>query len=131
MTTILIDRDIEGQAERLWETLATDGWLALVDLRRVTFAMVGLPVNSPDRVVWRYAQTHGMYLLTNNRNSKGRDSLGQTLSDEATAASLPVLTIGNAKRLADPDYRTRCAARLAEVTLYPALYLGAGRIFIP
>lgn len=131
MTTVLIDRDLEGQAALLWATLAAMGWLDLVPLRRITFDMVGLPPNSPDRLVWRFAQAQGLLLLTNNRNAKGKDSLQQTIGEESSTALLPVLTIGNRRRVADPAYRFRCAERLVEVALYPERYLGAGRIFIP
>lgn len=54
MITVLVDHNMEGQATILWGTLATEGWLDLVPLRLVTFREVGLPVDSSDRVVWRF-----------------------------------------------------------------------------
>ena len=72
-----------------------------------------------------------MILLTSNRNMKDADSLEQTLREENTPASLPVLTIGNVDRLNTKMYRERCAAQLLEVVVYWENYLGTGRKFIP
>jgi hypothetical protein len=129
--TVLVDHDIEGQAATLWRTLAAEGWLDLVPLRLLTFADVGLALDSSDRMVWRSAQAHGMLLLTNNRSMDEEDSLEQTLREENTPQSPPVLTVGSAARLEDQDYRERCALRILEIVLYLERYLGARRIFIP
>jgi hypothetical protein len=94
MITILADHNIEGQALLLWGTVGAAGWLELVPLRLVRFAEVGLPHTSSDREVWRFAQANQMYLLTDNRNMEGGDSLEQTIRDENTEMSLPVVTIG-------------------------------------
>jgi hypothetical protein len=72
-----------------------------------------------------------MYVLTDNRNMEGDDSLEQTIRDENTAASLPVMTIGRVERLSERSYREACAARLLEIVLYPEDHVGAGRLFIP
>ena len=52
---------------------------------------------------------NGMILLTSNRRRREEDSLEQTLREENTATSLPVLTIGNAERMIERRYRERCA----------------------
>jgi hypothetical protein len=129
--TILADHNFEGQAALLLAAIATEGWLDLVPLQLRTFADEGLPIGSRDRVIWRYAQAHGMVLLTDNRNMKGADSLEQTFREEGTPTSLPVLTVGNAQRLTERDYRVRCAERLVEIILDLELYRGVGRLFIP
>ena len=49
--------------------------------------------------MWRFAQTHVMMLLTHNRNMNDDDSLEQTIRDENTPRSLPVVTIGRVDRL--------------------------------
>jgi hypothetical protein len=85
MITILADHNIEGQAVLLWGTLGAAGWLELVTLRLARFAEVGLLHTSNDREVWRFAQANHMYLLTDNRNMEGSDSLEQTIRDENTA----------------------------------------------
>ena len=131
MNTILVDHDIEGQVLILWGVLAAEGWLDLCSLPLVTFAVVGLPVDSSDRMVWRFAQTHGMVLLTHNRNMNDEDSLEQTIREENTPLSLPVITIGRVERLRERSYRERCVVRLIEIGLEIEQYLGTGRIFIP
>ena len=131
MITILVDHDIEGQALTLWGTLAAEGWLTLLPLQLVTFAQIGLPVDSSDRTIWRTAQARGMVLLTHNRNMRGDDSLEQTIREENTLAALPVVTIGRIDRIRERSYRERCAVRLVEIGLDIETYLGVGRIFIP
>jgi hypothetical protein len=91
----------------------------------------GLSTDSSDRVVWRFAQAQKMVLLTDNRSMKGEDSLEQTLREETTPTSLPVITIGSSDRLTQRDYRERCARRLLELVLDLDRYLGVGRLFIP
>ncbi len=131
MITILADHNIEGHALTLLGTLAKAGWLELIALRVVTFADIGLQYTSNDREVWRFTQANAMILLTDNRNMKDQDSLEQTIRDENTTTSLPVLTIGNSKRLDEAAYRDRCAERLLEIGTNIEKYLGIGRIFIP
>lgn len=92
MISILADHDIEGHAYSLFGVLGAEGWLEMVDLRLVTFTEVGLPFNSSDQAVWRFAQESGMILLTNNRNMDGEDSLEQTLRNENTPSSLPIMS---------------------------------------
>ncbi len=100
-------------------------------LRLVRFVEAGLAHDSSDRVVWRFAQAHHMLLLTDNRNMDGVDSLEETLRDENSALSLPVLTIGRIDRVFERSYRARCAVRLLEIVLDLDTYRGTGRLFIP
>ena len=131
MITLLSDHDIEGKVFLLWGAVTTTGWLEMVPLRLLRFRDVALPPDSPDRAVWRFAQANGMILLTNNRNMAGIDSLEQTIRDENTPTSLPVITIGDFDQVTDRAYRERCAARLVEIVVYLDDYLGVGRMFIP
>lgn len=131
MITLLVDQNIEGNVVSLWGILAKDGWVDLIPMRLVTFADVNLPVDSDDRVVWRFAQQHRMLLLTDNRNMKGDDSLELTLREEVAANSLPVITIGSRARLDEHDYRQQCAYRLVEIVIDLDFYLGYSRLFIP
>ena len=128
---ILVDHDIEGLAVMLWGTLAAEGWLELVPVELVMFTDVGLSIDSNDRSVWRFAQANRMILLTNNRNMTGDDSLEQTIREENTMTSLPILTIGNVDRLDERAYRERCVSRLVDIVLDLENYLGTARIFIP
>jgi hypothetical protein len=129
--TIHVDHNMEGHATLVWGALAAEGWLETIPLRLVTFAEVGLPPNSSDREVWRFAQAQRMILLTDNRSMKGQDSLEQTMREENTSTALPVLMIGRLDRLDERDYREQCAMRLAEIALDVDEYLETGRLFIP
>ena len=129
--TILIDHNIAGQARLLRDILAETGWLDLLSLRLITLAEAGLPVNSSDTVVWRFAQQHRMLLLTDNRRMAGNNSLEETIRTENTSASMPVITVGNRQRLRGRSYREACASRLVEIILDLDQYLGTGRVYIP
>lgn len=131
MTTILVDHNMEGDAALLWGAIVKDGWPEIVPLQIVTFGDVNLPVDSDDRTVWRFAQAQRMPLLTDNRNMKGDDSLEQTIREEPTADSLPVVTIGSLDRMEESDYRQQCANRLIEIVVDLDHYLGYSRLFIP
>lgn len=128
----LVDHNIEGHAMALYGSIASQGWLAILPIQFVTFQEVGLSIKSNDRVVWRFAQANNSILLTANRSMKDEDSLEQTLREENTLFSLPVVTIGNTDRIMkDFKYRDRCVSRLVEIVLEIDNYRGARRIFIP
>ena len=131
MMTILVDYNMEGQAAMLWDALVREGWQELLPIQMVMFADVGLAPNSPDREVWRFAQTHHMLLLTNNRSDNEEDSLEQTIREENTATSYPVLTIGRLDRIKERRYREQCVERLIEIFVEIENYLGIGRLFLP
>src|SRR4051794_33962371 len=121
---------MEGQAERLLETLKAGGWLELEPIRIVALDEVGLSAGTDDRTIWRFVQEQQMVLLTGNRNMKGEASLEQTLREEGTPTSLPVITIGSVDRLTESAYRTACATRLVEIILDLEIYRGARRLYI-
>ena len=127
----LIDYNLTGDAVLFWGTLSAVGWLDLLPIRFFTFHEVDLPMNSSDRTVWHFAQSNQMILITANRNMKGEDSLEQTIREDNTPTSLPILTIANPDRLDESIYRQKCGTRLIEVVLDLENYLGVGRIFIP
>jgi hypothetical protein len=129
--TILVDHNIEGQALMLWGSFVAEGWLALMPIVFTRFTDVGLAFDSSDRTVWHFAQDHGMLLLTDNRSQRGAESLAQTIREENSLTSLPVLTIGNVARIVERTYRAQCVTRLLEIVLDPENYLGTGRLFIP
>jgi hypothetical protein len=128
---VLLDHHMKKQGILLWATMGNEGWLKLLDIPMLTFDDVGLPINSNDREVWRFAQTQQLILLTGNRNKDGADSLEQTIRNENTSNSLPVITIGIVDRLEESTYREQCAERLVEIILNIENYLGIGRIYIP
>lgn len=131
MVTILADHNIEGQALLIWRNISSEGWPELLSLRMTLISQVGLPEDSGDRTVWRFAQQNAMVLLTANRNRKGEDSLEQTIIEENDLLSLPVITISSVDRLKDRRYRKRCVDRLLEILVYLENYRGAGRLYIP
>jgi hypothetical protein len=131
VTDILVDHNIEGQAALLWSTLQSQGWLDMVPMRLVRLSELALPFSSSDREIWRFAQARRMLFLTANRNMEGEDSLEQAIRDSNDASALPVITIGDVDNMDDAAYRSRCAARLAEIVVYLDTFLGVGRLFIP
>ncbi|MFN6514953.1 MAG: ACP S-malonyltransferase [Nostoc sp. CreGUA01] len=128
---VLVDYNLKGYVVLLQGTLASEGWLNLLSIRFMMLEEVGLALDSSDRVIWQFAQANQMLLLTANRNAKGKDSLEQTIREESTTTSLPVITIGSLDRLIEREYREQCSARLAEIVLYIENYLGVSRLFIP
>ena len=122
---------MKKQGILLWATMGNEGWLKLLDIPMLTFDDVGLPTDSNDRDVWRFAQDKQLILLTGNRNRDGADSLEQIIRNENTPNSLPVITIGIVDRLEERAYREQCAERLVEIVLSIENYLGVGRIYIP
>lgn len=128
---VLVDYNLKGYVVLLQGTLASEGWLNLLSIRFMILEEVGLAVDSSDRLIWQFTQANQMLLLTANRNAKGKDSLEQTIREEGTPTSLPVITIGSIDRLIEREYREQCSARLAEIVLYIENYLGVSRLFIP
>jgi hypothetical protein len=128
---ILVDHNIEGLALMLWDIIAKEGWLEFCNIKMLMFSDVGLNTTSNDREVWRFAQHNHMILLTANRNMDGKDSLEQTLRDENTLTSLPVITIAREKRLKESNYREQLVESLLEKIIFLDNYKGTSRIFIP
>ena len=128
---VLVDYNLNWEAVLISGSLTSGGWLDIVSIRLVTFADIGLPANSNDRVVWQFAQANRMLLLTANRNAKGRDSLERVMREENTPTSLPIITIGDRERVSEYDYRNSCVERLVEIVLDLQDYMGVGRLFIP
>jgi hypothetical protein len=131
MTTILLDYNLAGYRKLLLSAFAANGWLELMPLQVIIFADVGFAMETADRVIWRFVQEQRYLLLTNNRNMTGPDSLEQTIREELTADSLPIITIGNLDRFKERLYREQCATRLAEIVLDLNTHLGNSRLFIP
>ena len=127
----LLDHHLKKQGILLWATMGGEGWLKLLEIPMLTFGDVGLPINSSDRSVWRFAQEKQLILLTGNRNSEGEDSLEQTIRNENTPSSLPVVTVSVVSRMEERAYREQCAERLVEIVLNIENYLGIGRVYIP
>jgi hypothetical protein len=59
MIKFLADHNMEGQAELLWGTMNTEGWLELYPLQLIMFAEVGLPKNSNDAGIFAEQRNAG------------------------------------------------------------------------
>jgi hypothetical protein len=73
----------------------------------------------------------GVLTILVDHNMDDEHSLEQTLRDENTLTSLPVLTIGSLDRIGDRGYREQSAMKLFEVVLDLDRCRGRGRIFLP
>lgn len=134
MQVILSDHNCEGQAQAIFDVLTYRGtWLELAPMELSWFRDVHLPATADDEDVWHFCQKHGYILLTGNRRTDDREkSLEFVIQRLVKSDSLPVLTIGNLKRInADLGYRERCAERLAEIVFSLERYLGSGRLYLP
>ncbi len=72
-----------------------------------------------------------IFLIDQNLEGYGQDSLEQIMREENNSTSLPVITIANLTRFDERDYREECIERLIEVSMYIDNYLGSRRVFIP
>ena len=134
MQTILSDHNCEGQAKAIFDALLYDNtWLELVPMQLKWFQQIGLSNKATDEEVLRLCQEQGYLLLTGNRTADdGEASLELSVRRLITPDSLPVLTIGNLRRVnADPAYCRACAERLAEIVDELHKYRGVTRLFIP
>lgn len=129
--TILADHDLEGFDVFIEAGLKETGWDQIFKAEFKRLRDYGLPDHYPDQEIWRFVQTQGLLLITNNRNNAGADSLEATIQRENTLASLPVITVSDKDALAQAAYRQRVAESLAAVILYLDDYRGAGRLFVP
>ncbi len=127
----LVDYNLTGYVVLFQGTLAGEGWLELLSIRFLTLEEAGLAPDANDRLIWRFAQSNRMLLLTANRNAKGENSLEQTIRQEGNSNSLPVITVGNLDRLIERQYREECSLRLADIVLSIEDYKGVGRLYIP
>lgn len=108
-----------------------DFWTYL-DLRIVTFKDIGLDPSERDKSIWQFCQEKQLYLVTNNRNDDGPDSLEATIKSFNPPASLPVFTIGDADRvLVEREYADRVTDRLFRYLLEAENIRGTGRLFLP
>jgi hypothetical protein len=131
MITVLLDNDISGHRELFTGTVISTGWAEYALLEFKTLTETGLTRETTDREIWRHCQKHGFFLLTGNRNQEDPDSLEQTIQDENTPDSLPIMTISDPQRIVEADYRERCIHSLIEIIIYLNNYLGSARQYIP
>jgi len=132
---LLPDVNIEGHVVRLVGLMRTAYWRDLwdhLDIRLRTFQDVGLSPRDSDLQVWQFCQQHGLYLLTNNRNDDGPESLTAAIRALNTAASLPVFTLSDADQVCrSKEYAERVVESLYDLLLRVDSLRGTGRLFLP
>ncbi len=122
---------MEGPASILWGMLAVEGWLSFFPIQMVALGQL-LPEVVSDQVVWRFAQAHGMILLTGGHCLEAGDELEQMIRTELGPRTLPVLTVKQVSSLLNNRYyQEHCLDSLLEVFENVERYRGVGRIFIP
>ena len=133
MQIILSDHNCEGHANTIFEALKIHGFFPTFAMKLITFEQAGLHPKASDREVWNFCQERGYLLLTGNRTADdGTKSLEHVIHAFVKADSLPVITIGNLRRvMADPDYCFQCAENLAEIVLDLDELRGTTRLYIP
>lgn len=102
MIVLLADVNIEGHVRRLVARMQAEPWREFweyLELSLMTFHDVGLAPTDPDSLVWQRCQERQLFLLTNNRNDDGPDSLEATIRTRNDPICLPVFTIGDADEI--------------------------------
>ena len=132
---LLADVNVEGHVARVAALMQTDYWRELwdyLDIRRHTFQDANLSPNNTDAHVWKVCQEQQFYLLTNNRNDDGPDSLEATIRTHNAATSLPVFTFSDADRIyQSKDYVDRVVESLFDQLLRIDTLRGTGRLYLP
>ena len=135
MLRVLADHDVEGQVQALVRLCSSPEWAELwesLGCRVESFELLGLPHDTVDSKVWQFCQELGIVLITGNRNAEDDTSLEMAIRSFGTSRSLPVITIGDSKRLMkDRDYAEAAAAQLIQTLMDLESLRGTGRLFIP
>jgi hypothetical protein len=135
MEGLLADADVRGHFAVILRVMQSSEWRMFWDhlgIKTYSFEALGLSLKTSDAEVWRTCQKRNLVLVTGNRNQDGPDSLEATLRQENEAASLPVFTLSDARRVSrSKNYASRVAQRLLEYLLDIEKYRGAGRLYLP
>jgi hypothetical protein len=133
--TILLDEQLTGYVGYFRSLAESDAWTAIAELlgvRFTNFPEISLAAGTVDRDLWYFCQAQGMYLLTDNRNQQGADSLEEAIRQYNTPASLPVFTVSDRDRFAnDRAYAERVIESLFERLIDANNLVGTGRLFLP
>jgi hypothetical protein len=131
----MADHDVEGQVQVLLRLLTAAEWFDVwqeLAIRLESFAHLGIPVDCSDVELWRLCQAEQILLITGNRNSAGPESLEAVIARGNTYTSLPVLTIGDPRRVfSSRAYAERVVTRLLEYLLDLENFRGTGRLYLP
>lgn len=135
MFTILLDEPPIGYIGYFRTLAESDAWKAIAQLLGVQFSNfpeMGLAAGMVDRDLWHFCQSQGIYLLTDNRNQQGGDSLEETIRQYNTPVSLPVFTVSDRNRFANERaYAERTIESLFDRLIDADNLVGTGRLFLP
>ena len=135
MIRLLADANIQGHIAHLVTRMQSESWVDFwthLQVQYVSFDDVGLIPSDTDEKIWHCCQDQQLLLLTDNRNADGPQSLEAIIRSCNTAQSLPVFTIGDARRvLASNEYAERVVDRLFRYLLDLDGIRGTGRLFLP
>lgn len=135
MLTILLDEQLTGFIDIIRALAESDSWKSiseLLEVRFVNFPGIGLRAGMSDRDLWQYCQSNGYYLLTDNRNLSGKESLEETIRLLNADECLPVLTISDRGRFAnDREYADSVVESLLDKLIDAENLRGTGRLFLP
>lgn len=132
-TRLLSDENCAGQVEAISTELKILGLAELLEIDVVSWDETSLRKGVDDETIWRFCQEHNLLLITGNRTGYDKEkSLEYVIQHLIQPNSLPVLTIGNLKRVnRNRRYCIACARSLADIVLELELYRGVTRLFIP
>ncbi|MBI3821694.1 MAG: ACP S-malonyltransferase [Planctomycetes bacterium] len=135
MKGILADNDVRGQVEYLVALMNAEPWREFwLDLRLTLyhFEDFGLNPTATDQEIWERCQAEQVVLITGNRTLSGPDSLEATIRLQNTAASLPVLTIADAKKVNfSRAYAGEVVESLIDYLQRIDTVRGVGRLYLP
>ncbi|HEY1379955.1 MAG TPA: hypothetical protein VGF55_24345 [Gemmataceae bacterium] len=135
MFTILLDEQLTGYVGYIRSLAESDAWQPvahLLGVRFLNFPAAGLAAGISDRDAWHFCQARRFYLLTDNRNRRGADSLEETIRRDNTPASLPVFTVSDRSRFAnDRSYAERVIESLFDRLIDADNLIGTGRLYLP
>jgi len=132
---LLADNDAVGYVEAIVQEMQSPKWAdfwTLLGLTLVYFRDVGLDPASSDRTIWQTCQIEQLFLITNNRNHDGPDSLEATIRELNGPECLPVFTISDIDAFrASKAYVERIVDTLYDYLIRIEDLVGTGRLYLP
>lgn len=135
MLKLMADHDVEGHLDillRIWTSHAWNDLWESLQCEVASFQRLGIAPDISDAELWQFCRDGGIILVTGNRNEESEGSLEATIRTLTSAGSLPVLTIGDPRRLTrDRAYAEAAAERALEFLIDVDDLRGAGRLYVP
>ena len=133
MTLVVADHDVTGAVAVIQRIIHSDwsDFRDFLELRFASLADVGLESNATDRQVWETCQSADAVLLTANR-AANKGGLESVIQDQGDATSLPIITLGDQRRvLHDRIYAEAAVEKLIDYLDQIDSLRGTGRLYIP